>query len=37
MAARQVLGHSELPEFVGNIQEAGPYRPEQPAKNKWQQ
>ena len=28
MAIRQQLGHSDLPEFVGNIDEEAPYRPE---------
>ena len=28
MAIRQLLGHSNLPEFVGNIDEEAPYRPE---------
>jgi hypothetical protein len=27
-AIRQLLGHTNLPEFVGDIQEGGPYRPE---------
>ncbi|MBI3362399.1 MAG: DinB family protein [Chloroflexi bacterium] len=27
-AARQLLGHASLPEFVGDIQGQGPYRPE---------
>jgi hypothetical protein len=27
-AARQVLGHTNLPEFVGDIGEVAPYRPE---------
>ncbi len=30
MAIRQLLGHTELPEFVGNIDDEAPYRPEQP-------
>jgi hypothetical protein len=29
MAIRQMLGHTELPEFVGNIDDEAPYRPEQ--------
>jgi hypothetical protein len=29
MAIRQVLGHQDLPEFVGNIDDEAPYRPEQ--------
>jgi hypothetical protein len=28
MAIRQQLGHSRLPEFVGNIDDKAPYRPE---------
>jgi uncharacterized damage-inducible protein DinB len=28
LAIRQMLGHTELPEFVGNIDEEAPYRPE---------
>jgi hypothetical protein len=28
MAIRQMLGHTGLPEFVGNIDEEAPYRPE---------
>jgi hypothetical protein len=28
MAIRQLLGHSNLPEFVGNIDDEAPYRPE---------
>jgi hypothetical protein len=28
MAIRQGLGHSRLPEFVGNIDDKAPYRPE---------
>ena len=28
MAIRQLLGHRNLPEFVGDIQTKGPYRPE---------
>lgn len=31
MAIRQMLGHKGLPEFVGNIDDEAPYRPEQPA------
>jgi hypothetical protein len=27
MAIRQRLGHSDLPEFVGNIDDEAPYRP----------
>lgn len=27
-AIRQLLGHTDLPEFVGDIQAGGPYRPE---------
>jgi hypothetical protein len=27
-AIRQMLGHTNLPEFVGNIEELAPYRPE---------
>jgi uncharacterized damage-inducible protein DinB len=27
MAIRQLLGHTELPEFVGDIEELAPYRP----------
>lgn len=27
MAVRQLLGHKELPDFVGNIDEEAPYRP----------
>ncbi len=27
-AIRQLLGHSDLPEFVGNIDDEAPYRPE---------
>ena len=30
MAIRQQLGHSRLPEFVGNIDDRAPYQPEQP-------
>lgn len=30
LAIRQLLGHTELPEFVGNIDDEAPYRPEQP-------
>jgi hypothetical protein len=30
MAIRQLLGHTELPEFVGNIDDEAPYLPEQP-------
>ena len=28
LAIRQILGHKNLPEFVGEIQAGGPYRPE---------
>jgi hypothetical protein len=28
MAIRQMLGHTELPDFVGNIDDEAPYRPE---------
>lgn len=28
MAIRQLLGHTDLPEFVGDIDEEAPYRPE---------
>jgi hypothetical protein len=28
LAIRQMLGQSNLPEFVGNIQTQAPYRPE---------
>jgi len=28
LAIRQLLGHRELPEFVGDIEAKGPYRPE---------
>jgi len=28
MAVRQLLGHANLPEFVGALQEGGPYTPE---------
>jgi hypothetical protein len=28
LAARQLLGHSDLPEFVGDLGTKGPYRPE---------
>jgi hypothetical protein len=27
LAIRQMLGHSNLPEFVGNIDDEAPYRP----------
>ena len=27
-AIRQMLGHTDLPEFVGNIDDEAPYRPE---------
>jgi len=27
-ASRQLLGHTNLPEFVGNIDDEAPYRPE---------
>ncbi len=29
MAIRQLLGHRDLPEFVGNIDDEAPYRPEE--------
>jgi uncharacterized damage-inducible protein DinB len=29
MAIRQMLGHTDLPDFVGDIDEEAPYRPEQ--------
>ena len=29
MAIRQMLGHADLPEFVGDIDREAPYRPEQ--------
>jgi hypothetical protein len=28
MAIRQQLGHDSLPQFVGNIDQAAPYRPD---------
>ena len=28
MAIRQTLGHTDLPQFVGNIEEQAPYRPD---------
>jgi hypothetical protein len=28
LAIRQMLGHKNLPEFVGNLQRQAPYRPE---------
>jgi hypothetical protein len=28
MAIRQLLGHSRLPQFVGNIDDKAPYLPE---------
>jgi uncharacterized damage-inducible protein DinB len=31
MAIRQMLGHTPLPDFVGNIDDEAPYRPEPPA------
>lgn len=31
LAVRQLLGHADLPEFVGNLDEEAPYRPEAPA------
>jgi hypothetical protein len=31
MAIRQRLGHGDLPEFVGDIDDEAPYRPEAPA------
>ncbi|HEY3111546.1 MAG TPA: DinB family protein [Chloroflexota bacterium] len=30
MAIRQMLGHAKLPEFVGNIDDRAPYRPDSP-------
>jgi uncharacterized damage-inducible protein DinB len=30
MAIRQQLGHTHLPDFVGNIDDKAPYQPEQP-------
>jgi hypothetical protein len=27
LAVRQMLGHTNLPEFVGNIDDEAPYRP----------
>lgn len=30
MAIRQMLGHTQLPQFVGNIDDEAPYQPEQP-------
>jgi uncharacterized damage-inducible protein DinB len=30
MAIRQQLGHSQLPEYVGDIDGEAPYRPEEP-------
>lgn len=30
VAIRQMLGHTRLPEFVGNIDDRAPYRPESP-------
>jgi hypothetical protein len=27
MAVRQMLGHSDLPDFVGNIDDEAPYEP----------
>jgi uncharacterized damage-inducible protein DinB len=30
LAIRQMLGHADLPEFVGNIDDEAPYRPERP-------
>ncbi len=30
MAIRQLLGHTDLPEFVGNIDDEAPYLPERP-------
>jgi hypothetical protein len=29
LAIRQLLGHTDLPQFVGNIDDEAPYRPEQ--------
>jgi len=31
LAIRQMLGHTDLPEFVGNIDDEAPYHPERPA------
>ena len=31
LAVRQLLGHRDLPEFVGNLDQEAPYRPEDPA------
>ena len=31
MAIRQMLGHTDLPQFVGNIDDEAPYRPEHEA------
>jgi len=31
LAIRQQLGHTELPEFVGDLDDEAPYRPEAPA------
>jgi hypothetical protein len=28
MAIRQLLGHTNLPEFIGDLDRAAPYRPE---------
>ncbi len=28
VAIRQMFGHTDLPEFVGNIDDEAPYRPE---------
>jgi len=30
LAIRQILGHADLPEFVGDIDSLAPYRPEEP-------
>ena len=31
LAIRQMLGHTDLPEFVGNIDDEAPFHPERPA------
>ena len=28
MAIRQLLGHADVPEFVGDLEDEAPYRPE---------
>jgi uncharacterized damage-inducible protein DinB len=33
MAIRQLLGHDRLPQFVGDIDDQAPYRPEDPARD----